>query len=217
MSPDRDRAAVGSDSASWGDLPLQVKGLACRLGLHSLERNHNSRFVLGTYVLINSAIAIGLLSALAAITGEPFVFPSLGPTAFLLFYAATKPQSTPRNVFLGHLIGVLAGVLALLIFGLYGTSPDLQDVTWPRVAAVTLCLCLTLSVMVWLGVPHAPAGATTLIVGLGLLQTPWQLTVLMIAVLLMIAEAFVINRLAGLPYPLWSRPIPRNHRATPTS
>ena len=53
-------------------------------------------------------------------------------------------------------------------------------------------------------VPHAPAGATTLIAALGLLRTPGQLTVLMIAVVLMILQGIVINRLAGLPYPLWA-------------
>ena len=67
-----------------------------------------------------------------------------------------------------------------------------------------MALCLTLSLMVWLGVPHAPAGATTLIVALGLMRTPEQLVILMIAVVLMIVEGFVINRLAGLPYPLWA-------------
>jgi CBS-domain-containing membrane protein len=69
---------------------------------------------------------------------------------------------------------------------------------------VALSLCLTLSLMIWLGVPHAPAGATTLIVALGLLRTPGQLTVLMIAVVLMIVQGIAINRLAGLAYPLWA-------------
>jgi CBS domain-containing membrane protein len=69
---------------------------------------------------------------------------------------------------------------------------------------VTLSLCLTLSVMVWLHVPHAPAGATTLIVALGLMRTPGQLTVLIIAVVLMIGQGIAINRLASLPYPWWA-------------
>jgi hypothetical protein len=107
-------------------------------------------------------------------------------------------------VFCGHLIAVLAGYLALAIFGLTTTPSDLSNVTAPRIGAVTVCLCLTLSLMVWLNVPHAPAGATTLIVGLGLMRTPAQLTVLMIAVVLMIAQGIAINRLAMLPYPLWA-------------
>jgi CBS domain-containing membrane protein len=58
--------------------------------------------------------------------------------------------------------------------------------------------------MVWLNVPHAPAGATTLIVGLGLMRTPVQLTVLVIAVVLLIVQGIAVNRLAMLPYPLWA-------------
>jgi len=181
-----------------------VHGLAVRFGLRRLQQRHDSRAVLGTYVLINSAISIAILAGIAALTKQPFIFPSLGPTAFLLFYVALGAQAAPRNVFCGHLIAVLAGYLALAIFGLTAAPPDLSNVAARRIGAATVCLCLTLSLMVWLNVPHAPAGATTLIVGLGLMRTPGQLTVLMIAVVLMIAQGIAINRLALLPYPLWA-------------
>ena len=169
-----------------------------------MESKYGVRGVLGLYVLINSAVCIAILGALAWITQEPFIFPSLGPTAFLVFFGALSVQAAPRNVFFGHLVGVIAGVIALLVFGLYGVPPDLESVSLARVGACTLCVALTLSVMIWAGVPHAPAGATTLIVGLGLLQTPVQLLTLMGAVVLMALMAIAINRLAGLPYPWWS-------------
>ena len=79
-------------------------------------------------------------------------------------------------------------------------------VTWPRVIAAMLSLGLTAGVMVLLRAPHPPAGATTLIISLGLLTRPLQLVLLMVAVLLLTVQAFVINRLAGIPYPLWSPP-----------
>ena len=175
------------EGAGFASLPAIEKATAAR----SLPPNHHT----GTSCIPSS---------LAALTDQPFVFPSLGPTAFLLFYAAMGTQSAPRNVFCGHLLGVLAGYLALVLFGLTGVGPNLEDVTWPRVGAVTVALCLTLSLMVWLKVPHAPAGATTLIVALGLMRTPGQLFVLMVAVVLMILQGLAINRLAGLPYPLWA-------------
>jgi CBS-domain-containing membrane protein len=59
--------------------------------------------------------------------------------------------------------------------------------------------------MVWLNLPHPPAGATTLIVSLGILREPWQLAVLMLAVGLLVLQGIAINRLAGLDYPLWSQ------------
>jgi hypothetical protein len=188
----------------YGDLPGQVHGLAVRFGLRSLEQRHSNRWVLGTYVLINSAISIGIVAIFAALTKQPFLFPSLGPTAFLLFYDAQGAQAAPRNVFCGHLIGVLAGYLALVIFGLTTVKPNLTDVTAPRIGAAMFCLCVTSALMVWLQVPHSPACSTTLMVGLGLIRTPAQLGVLMLAVVLMIAQGTVINRLARVPYPLWA-------------
>jgi CBS domain-containing membrane protein len=188
----------------YGDLPAQVHGLAGRIGLRRLQQRHDNRTVLAVYVLINSGISIAILAAVAALTRQPFVFPSLGPTAFLLFYAALGAQAARRNVFCGHLIAVLVGYLSLVIFGLTTTPADLSHITPSRIGAVTVCLCVTLALMVWLRVPHAPAGATVLIVGLGLMRTPGQLTVLMIAVVLMILQGIAISRLAGLPYPLWA-------------
>jgi CBS-domain-containing membrane protein len=67
--------------------------------------------------------------------------------------------------------------------------------------------------MVLLRAPHPPAGATTLIVSLGLLHTPLQLAVLMAAVILLCIQAVVINRLAGLPYPLWRKEDGREQKA----
>lgn len=105
--------------------------------------------------------------------------------------------------FCGQLIGVAAGVFALLVFGLFDAGSDLIGVTWPRAGALTLALCLTLAVMVWLHVPHAPAGATTLIVAAGLMTAPSQLSIRLLAVLVMIGQAILINRALGVPFPLW--------------
>ena len=46
--------------------------------------------------------------------------------------------------------------------------------------------------------------ATTLIVSLGIFHEPSQLVVLMIAVALLVVQGFVINRLAGIDYPIWA-------------
>ena len=59
--------------------------------------------------------------------------------------------------------------------------------------------------MVWFRAPHPPAGATTLIVSLGILREPDQLAILMLAVVLLTAQGFVINRLAGIDYPTWKQ------------
>jgi CBS-domain-containing membrane protein len=186
-----------------------VLGLGRRLRLPALTHRYNSVAVLGAFALINGIISIGLMALAAFLTKQPFVFPSLGPTAFLLFYTPTAPTASPRNALSGHLIGAVAGYLSLAAFGLLHQGPALAlGVSPARIGAAALSLGLTAGFMVWLKVPHAPAGSTTLIVSLGLLATVPKLAVLMLAVLLLVVQGFVINRLAGIEYPLWSPPPP---------
>jgi CBS domain-containing membrane protein len=158
----------------------------------------------GWFVLWASAVAIALVGLLATLTHQPWVFPSLGPTAYVIFAAPFAEESSPRNTVCGHAIGIVAGLLALTVFGLRDAAPDLEDLTPQRLGAVVVALALTLSVMTWLGVPHAPAGATTLIVALGLLHTPRHLALMMLSVIVMVVAGYAINRLHGDRPPVWA-------------
>ena len=181
-----------------------LRGILLRARLPWLLSHHSQVVVLALFSFINGCLSIGLMSALAVITHSPFVFPSLDPTAFLFFYTPTAPSASPRNTLIGHAVGAGAGYLSLVVTGLTMAGPALAvGVTWTRVIAAALSLGLTAGVMVLLRAPHPPAGATTLIVSLGLLTQPWQLILLMGAVVLLTLQAFAINRLAGIPYPFW--------------
>lgn len=206
-SADADRSDSGPTRPGpiGGDMATIVYGLAARARLSSLVSRHDSTRVLGLFAFVNGIVAIALLSAVALATGAPFIFPSLGPTAFLLFYTPMQPASSPRNTLIGHGIGVGAGYLALVVFGLTQDGPAVvEGVEWTRVGAAALSLGLTSGLMVWTKAPHPPAGATTLIVSLGILREPIDLLILMLAVALMVVQAYVINHLAGIPYPRWS-------------
>lgn len=190
-----------------GEMSDILRGILLRARLPWLLSHHSQVVVLALFSFINGCLSIGLMSALAVLTHSPFVFPSLGPTAFLCFYTPTAPSASPRNTLIGHAVGAGAGYLSLVVTGLTMAGPALSvGVTWPRVIAAALSLGLTAGVMVLLRAPHPPAGATTLIVSLGLLTQPWQLVLLMGAVVLLTLQALVINRLAGIPYPLWGPP-----------
>lgn len=161
--------------------------------------------VLGVYALVNGLLAIGVMAAAALLTGQPLVFPSLGPTAHLLFTDPLSAAASPRNAVLGHLIGVLAGAGSLAAVGLLASGPmSPMAATGPRVAAAAVSLAITSAVMVWTGLGHAPAAATTLIVSLGILHTTAELVVLLLAVVVLVAMGGLVNRAAGVPYPLWS-------------
>ena len=192
-----------------GDMASIVFGLARRARIPRLVDQHDSTTVMGFFALVNGIISIAVMSTAALVTGAPFIFPSLGPTAFLHFYTPTAPAASPRNTIIGHAIGAGAGYLALVIFGLTDAGPALvEGVAWDRVGAAALSLGLTSGLMVWLRAPHPPAGATTLIVSLGILPDPADLAVLMLAVVALVGQAYVINHLAGIDYPRW--------RANPT-
>ena len=156
------------------------------------------------FLFINSFIAIAILSAVAMLTRTPFVFPSLGPTAFLFFYAPEAPEANPKHAILGHAIGILCGYGALWVCGLtHALSAVQAGITRPRIFAAALSLAATGALTVLLKSEHAPAGATTLIVSLGIVYKPFHLLLIETSVILLTLQAIIINRIAGLHYPLW--------------
>lgn len=188
-----------------GEMSDVVRGIFRRARVTWLLDRYSRVPVLALFSFVNGCISIGLMAALAVVTHNPFVFPSLGPTAFLFFYTPTAPAASPRNTITGHAIGVLCGYFSLVVTGLTTAPPATTvGVSWPRVIAAALSLGLTAGIMVLARSPHPPAGATTLIVSLGILRQPGQLVLLMVAVALLTVQALVINRMAGIPYPLWS-------------
>ena len=170
----------------------------------------STRRSLGLHVVLGTALTTIILGSFAYLLHEPFVFPSLGPAMFLLFFSPLATMSAPRNVIVGQSIGLGSGYLALIVFRLQGMPPDIFDLSLLRVAAVVFALTLAFGLMVGLGFPHAPAGASAMIVALGIIDTPLDLGIMMLAVLIVTLSAFAINRLAGIDVPVWSpRPQPR--------
>lgn len=181
-----------------------------RLRLSWLLAHLPPTFVWAAYVALNSFVTIALLTLLALLSRNPFVFPSLGPTAYLFFFSPQAESASPRNAVLGHLIGLLCGFAAYRITGMHSFPQGFGgEVYWPRILASALALALTGAIMVLLHVNHPPAGATTMIVSLGILAKPEYLVIIEIAVILLAAQAFIINRLAGLQYPIWRNHSPR--------
>jgi CBS domain-containing membrane protein len=180
-----------------------------RLRLNWLLAHLPAPLVWATYVALNSFVTIALLTLLALLTHNPFVFPSLGPTAYLFFFSPLGESSCPRNAVLGHAVGLLCGYFAYTVTGMHPFPQGFAgEVYWPRILASALALALTGAIMVLLRVNHPPAGATTMIVSLGILSKPAYLAIIEIAVVLLAVQAFAINRLAGLPYPIWRSPAP---------
>src|SRR6202034_4054238 len=181
-----------------------IAALFTHLRMTWLLKHLPPRLVWSVYVGVNGFATIGLLGLLALVTGSPFVFPSLGPTAYLFFFSPLAEASSPRNAILGHAIGLICGYAAFVVTPGFGPTFAAQgEVHLPRVMAAALALSATGALMALFRVSHPPAGATTLIVALGIISQPRELIVIEIAVILLTAQAFVINRIAGIHYPLW--------------
>lgn len=186
--------------------PEVVRGLFARFRVSRLLERFPERPVWAAFMLVNGFVTIAILAGLAMITGAPFVFPSLGPTAFLFFFTPTSPTASPRHTLYGHAIGIACGYAALWITGLEHAPPALATGVDPhRVLAAALSLSLTGCLMILLKAAHPPAGATTLIVSLGIVTKPAYLVLIEVAVALLALQAIAINRLAGLDYPLWAK------------
>lgn len=144
----------------------------------------------------SSAVALVLAGVLGIALREPWLFPSLGPTLMVLAETPRQPPAAPRNVLVGHLVGVAAGYGSLVLLRLSGHPPVIvEGLTVPRVLAAALSVAVTAFVLQALRTPHPPAGATTLIVSLGILSRPAQLGTLLLAVVLVTAVSLVLNRL----------------------
>jgi CBS domain-containing membrane protein len=190
--------------------PAVIRGLMRRsLGRFQvirLLRRFPERQVWAAFTLVNGFTTIGLLAAVAMVTRAPFVFPSLGPTAFLFFFSPTSPSASPRHTLYGHAIGIACGYGSLLITGLQHAPAALASgVDLQRVLAAALSLALTGAFMILARAAHPPAGATTLIVSLGIVTKPFYLLLIELAVALLTLQAILINRLAGLDYPIWAK------------
>lgn len=186
--------------------PTVVRGVIRRLRLTQLLGRFPERPIWALFMFINGFITIAILAGVAMISQTPFVFPSLGPTAILLFYTPLSPTASPRHTLYGHAIGILCGYGSLLLLGLQHSSPAIgANVDLRRIMAAALSLAFTAGLMVLLKAAHPPAGATTLIVSLGVVTKPFYLLIIEIAVALLVVQGIAINRLAGLDYPLWAR------------
>jgi hypothetical protein len=124
-----------------------------------------------------SPIAAGMLvvfvGGIACLAGQPWLIPSLGPTAYLQAETPAHPSSRFYNTVVGHLIGLVMGFLAVAIFNAWQSPGVLTDhqLVLTRVWAGALALGLTLLVALLLKASHPPAGATTLLVALGGIKT----------------------------------------------
>jgi len=149
-----------------------------------------------------AAVLAFLVLALAGVVGlglsKPWLFPSLGPTVMLFFESPEEESSRPRNTLVGHLVGIAVGWGLLHLFRLQGLPPaPVGGLTGRHVLAGALSVALTSLVLVAIKHKHPPAGASTLIVSLGILSSPVEVLTMVLAVVLVTVVGWTLNVLLG--------------------
>ena len=85
-----------------------------------------------------------------------------------------------------------------------GNLYDPSVMNWYRIIAIALSMGLVGIIMVCMKCVHPPAAASALIAAMGYLENSFQVIGIIGAVILLIWEAILFNRIiGGLPYPIW--------------
>ncbi len=107
---------------------------------------------------------------------QPWLFPSLGPTAFIQAHRPRAKVARLYNTLVGHLLGIAVGYGCVWLCGAAGTLSvsAAGHAVSARVAASALAVALTMLGELALRAYHPPAAATTLIITVGVMGPTWR-------------------------------------------
>lgn len=159
-----------------------------------------------------AGVLFTVLGVIAWGSGQPVIFPSLGPTAFVLAFDRRSERTQTYRIIGSHSIGGIVGLTAWTVVAA-GTSitetPIPFSIQGFRLAAsATISIVLTSWAMIAADAIHPPACATTLIISLGLLSTPLRVAIIIgsvsVLVLFHTGVLFIFKRIVGESHPLYS-------------
>ena len=112
-----------------------------------------------------------------------FLIASFGSSMVLLYGYPESPFSQPKNIFFGHLLTSLVG-----IFFLY-------SVPLPIYFLIGLSVGVGVFLMIFLKVPHPPAGGNPIIVIVGSFSIDYIINPIIIGSIIILTFGIVLNRL----------------------
>ncbi len=127
---------------------------------------------------------------------QPFVFASLGPTAYELVETPHRRSAQPYSVLVGQAVAVACGFAALWIADAWHTPPvSSAGIPFHRIWAGVAAVALTVLINLLAHASQPAALSTALLISLGIMQSPPDAAILMGGVVLMV--------LIGEPIRLW--------------
>ena len=138
-----------------------------------------------------SIITIGLLTGLTYKTELGiFLLASFGSSMVLLYGYPESPFAQPKNVFFGHLVTAIVGLIVL------------HFVPLPIYINIPIAVGLGVGLMIYLNITHPPAGGNPIIVIIGGVSLEYLISPVITGTLIIIISAIIIHRLIlKKPYP----------------
>lgn len=152
---------------------------------------------------VNVTVHFVLLGGLAWVTGQPMLFPSLGPSSYLLATGEDPRAEGAYHIVGGHAIAAVAGFVTyvaladgLVVVDAFADGVVLSPAVGRLVLSGTVAMALTTVAMLRSNTNHPAACATTLIVALGLMSTPVEVGIIVLSVALLVGfHDTVVDRL----------------------
>lgn len=119
----------------------------------------------------------------------PYLIPSFGATAVLVFAVPQAQFSRVKNVFFGHLFCAVCGISVTIVFSYFGS---LDGHMW---IAAGMAVTLAIVAMYLTGTIHPPGGATALACVLGGYDSfVYLVRPVMLGIVLLILTGYVADR-----------------------
>jgi len=131
-----------------------------------------------------SSITIGILTLLTYKTSYGvFLIASFGSSMVLLYGYPESPFAQPKNIFFGHLLTAIVGVLFLYFVQL------------PIYIIIPLAVGFGVGLMILMNVTHPPAGGNPIIVIMGSVSLDYLINPIIIGSLIILIFGIILNRL----------------------
>ncbi len=131
-----------------------------------------------------SMITIGMLTFLTyKTTLGVFLIASFGSSMVLLYGYPESPFAQPKNIFFGHLLTSLTGIICLNFIPL------------PLYILIPFAVGLGVSLMIALNVTHPPAGGNPVIVIIGSVSLDYLINPILIGSIIILIFGIILNRL----------------------